>query len=171
MITQITAGAKLRAASGVEEAVVLRLRGGARGGGGRQQQEVRGLPAEVFKLRAVSGGQEAVVRWLREGARGDRGPQQQEEEEVRGLPAEEAKFRAASGPGCAKAHAGAVSVTNKCEGCGLKSSSFGLPGDEKKLRWCAGCAKAHAGAVDRRGCGPKEKKQKATDPPLTVSEH
>jgi hypothetical protein len=85
-----------------------------------------------------------------------------------GLPAE-GKARWCSG--CAKAHAGAVSVTNKCEGCGLKSSSFGLPGDEKKLRWCAGCAKAHAGAVDRRGCGPKEKKQKATDPPLTVSEH
>ena len=40
MITRITAGAKLRAAGGGEEAVVLWLREGARGSGGRRQQNV-----------------------------------------------------------------------------------------------------------------------------------
>ena len=43
--------------------------------------------------------------------------------------------------------------TKKCEGCGLKAPSFGLPAEGKK-RWCVGCAKRHAGAVnvDGRTC-------------------
>ena len=61
-------GAKLRAAGGGEEAVVLWLREGTRGGGERGQ-EVRGLRPEATRLRAAGGGEEAVVRWLREGAR------------------------------------------------------------------------------------------------------
>jgi hypothetical protein len=38
-------------------------------------------------------------------------------------------------------------VSKKCEGCGLKQPSFGLPAEGKR-RWCGGCAKGHAGAVD-----------------------
>ena len=40
--------------------------------------------------------------------------------------------------------------TKKCEACGLKQPSFGLPGEGKK-RWCGGCAKAHAGAELKTG--------------------
>ena len=40
--------AKLRAAGGGEGAVVLWLREAARGGSGREKQEVRGLPAEMI---------------------------------------------------------------------------------------------------------------------------
>jgi hypothetical protein len=48
---------------------------------------------------------------------------------------------------------------SKCEDCGLKGKSYGLPAEGKK-RWCAGCAKAHVGAVDAdskmcEGCGLK----------------
>ena len=50
--------------------------------------------------------------------------------------------------GCAKAHAGAVSVSQhkRCEDCDLNLPSLGMQ-DERKKRWCSGCAKAHAGAV------------------------
>ena len=37
-------------------------------------------------------------------------------------------------------------LSKKCEGCGLKAPTFGLPMEGKK-RWCAGCAKGHSGAV------------------------
>jgi hypothetical protein len=70
--------AKLWAPDGGEEAVVRRLREGARGGAGRQQQEVRGLRPEAAKLWAAGGGEDAVVRRLREGARGGAGRQQEE---------------------------------------------------------------------------------------------
>jgi hypothetical protein len=46
------------------------LREGARGGGGRLKQEVRGLRPEGGNLRAAGGGEEAGVYWRREGARG-----------------------------------------------------------------------------------------------------
>ena len=64
--------------------------------------------------------------------------------------------------GCAKAHAGAVSLhkkRKKCEGCGLKGRSYKLP-SERKARWCADCGAAE-GAVSVRkqkmceGCGLK----------------
>ena len=61
--------AKLWAAGGEEEAVVRWLREGARGGGERGQQEVRGLWPQVANLWATGGGEEALVRWLREGTR------------------------------------------------------------------------------------------------------
>ena len=41
--------------------------------------------------------------------------------------------------GCAKGHAGAVSIHKSCEGCGLKPPSYGLPsaqGKGKFKRWC-----------------------------------
>jgi hypothetical protein len=60
--------------------VVRQLREGARGGGGRRQQEVRGLWLEAAKLWAAGGGEEAVVRRLREGARKGGGRRQEEEE-------------------------------------------------------------------------------------------
>jgi hypothetical protein len=53
-----------------------------------------------------------------------------------------------------------VDVLNKkCEGCGLKGASLGLPAEGKR-RWCSGCAKVHAGAVNVvskkcEGCGLK----------------
>jgi hypothetical protein len=65
---------------------------------------------------------------------------------------------------CAKAHEGAMMVRKKCEGCQLKQPLYGLV-PERKMRWCGGCAKAHAGAVDLHN-----KKPKATDPPLTISD-
>jgi hypothetical protein len=49
----------------------------------------------------------------------------------------------------------------KCEDCGLKWPSFGLPVEGKKW-WCAGCAKAHVGAKSLgankmcEGCGLKQ---------------
>ena len=70
MTTRITADRKPRAAVGWEEAVVLRLREGARGGGKRRHQEVRELSADGANLRSAVGGEEAVVCWLRKGARG-----------------------------------------------------------------------------------------------------
>ena len=49
-----------------------------------------------------------------------------------------------------KAHAGVEDIKNKkCEGCGLKHPSFGLPAEGKK-QWCSGCAKVHTGAVNIR---------------------
>jgi hypothetical protein len=50
--------------------------------------------------------------------------------------------------------------SKKCEGCGLKQPSFGLPAEGKK-RWCGGCAKGHKGAVNVgskkcEGCGLKQ---------------
>ena len=49
--------------------------------------------------------------------------------------------------GCAKAHAGAEDLSNKkCEGCGLKGASLGLPAEGKK-RWCSGCATRHTPGV------------------------
>ena len=78
--------------------------------------------------------------------------------------------------GCAKGHAGAVDITHKkCEGCRLKQPHFGLPA-EGRARWCSGCAKGHKGAVVDslqwrvQAGGSPQKKRKATDPPLTVSE-
>jgi hypothetical protein len=61
--------------------------------------------------------------------------------------------------GCAKAHAGAVSLCKRCEGCGENRARFGLP-VEGKRRWCSGCAKAHVGTEDVsrnkcEGCGLK----------------
>ena len=53
-------GAAARLGVGGEEALVLWLRGGARGGGGRQGEDVRGLPAEAANLWAA-GREEAVV--------------------------------------------------------------------------------------------------------------
>jgi hypothetical protein len=44
----------------------------------RNQQQVRGLPAEAAKLRVAGGGQESLVRWLREGARWGGAPRQQD---------------------------------------------------------------------------------------------
>ena len=70
--------------------------------------------------------------------------------------------------GCAKAHAGAVDVSNKkCEGCGLKQPNFVLPSDVKKKRWCRGCAPkaAHASLRRTRADGSLEKEPQATDPP------
>ena len=70
------------------------------------------------------------------------------------------------------AAAGAVNIMDKkCEGCGLKVPSFGLP-SEGKRRWCAGCAKAHAGAEHLKHTagsrrtqagGSPQKKPKVTD--------
>jgi hypothetical protein len=57
--------AKLWAAGGGEEAVVLWLREGARGGGD-QKEDVRELRPEGAKLWAAVGWEEALVRWLRE---------------------------------------------------------------------------------------------------------
>jgi hypothetical protein len=54
-------GAAARLGVGGEEALVLWLRGGARGGGGRQGEDVRGLPAEAANLWAAGGREEAVV--------------------------------------------------------------------------------------------------------------
>jgi hypothetical protein len=66
------------------------LRGGARGGGGLQQQELRGLRLEEGNLRSAGAGEEAaVVLWLREGARGGGGPRSQD---VRGLRPEDGKL-------------------------------------------------------------------------------
>ena len=60
--------------------------------------------------------------------------------------------------GCAKAHAGAVDVASKkCEGCGLKAPSFGLPAEGKKKRWCSGCAKGHPGAVKNDAAGRRKR--------------
>ena len=68
-------------------------------------------------------------------------------------------------PGSAPRHSGAhVGVVNvsakKCEGCGVKRPSFGLPSEGKKARWCASCAKAHVGVVGVKrkceGCGLKQ---------------
>ena len=56
--------------------------------------------------------------------------------------------------GCGRGQAGAVNVAKKkCEDCGLKQPSFGLPGDVgkrglKRRRWCSGCADGHEGSVD-----------------------
>jgi hypothetical protein len=37
----------------------------------------------------------------------------------------------------------------KCEDCGLKHASCGVPGGAKtRARWCSGCAKGHQGAVN-----------------------
>ena len=74
MIARITAGVNLRAAVGMEEALVRPLREGARRVGERRQQEVRGLPGAGGDLRAALGGEEAVVHRLREGEAGDGGP-------------------------------------------------------------------------------------------------
>lgn len=51
--------------------------------------------------------------------------------------------------GCAKAHAGAVNKRKKmCEGCGVKSGSYGDPNPEdRRKRWCSGCARQHPEAV------------------------
>ena len=46
------------------------MRDGARGGCGRHQQEVRGMPVEATELRPAVVGEEALVWPLREGARG-----------------------------------------------------------------------------------------------------
>ena len=40
-----------------------------------------------------------------------------------------------------------MNVSKKCEGCGLKVPSLGLPA-EGKAQWCGGCAKGQAGAVN-----------------------
>ena len=65
---------------------------GARGGGERRQQEVRGLRPEAPKLRAVVGcEEEAVVRRLR-----SEGGKTLWQQDVRGLPAEQANLRTAS---------------------------------------------------------------------------
>ena len=56
----------------------------------------------------------------------------------------------------------------KCEGCGLKGASFGLPAEGKK-RWCSGCAKRHTpgvvGVAKRKTADKKAapKKHKAAD--------
>ena len=63
---------------------------------------------------------------------------------------------------CSKAHAGAVAlIGEKCEGCGLKAPSIGLPAEGTKKRWCRGCAP---------GAAPQRKKPKAAGPPLTSSD-
>ena len=51
--------------------------------------------------------------------------------------------------------------SKKCEDCGLKQPTFGLPAEGGRKRWCGGCAKGHAGAaaVGRtmcEGCGLKQ---------------
>ena len=54
-----------------------------------------------------------------------------------------------SGCGEASSHLlPAERLPSKCEGCGIKAPSFGLPGEGKKYRWCGGCAKGQAGAVN-----------------------
>ena len=55
----------------------------------------------------------------------------------------------------------------KCEGCGLKAPSFGLPSDGKKKRWCADCAPKAARAGWRRtqAGGSPQMKLEVTDPP------
>ena len=50
----------------------------------------------------------------------------------------------------------------KCEGCGLKEASFGLPDGGKTVvrrRWCANCAKKQAGGVKgaQSGKRPRER--------------
>ena len=53
-------------------------------------------------------------------------------------------------PGCSKDHAGAQSTQKKhkkCEDCGLKQPSYGLPSEQGKKRWCVGCSKEHAQAL------------------------
>ena len=62
--------------------------------------------------------------------------------------------------------------SKKCEGCGLKGPSLGLPSDGKKRRWCADCAPKTAktiklvpsGRRTQEGGSP-QKKPKATDRP------
>jgi hypothetical protein len=54
---------------------------------------------------------------------------------------------------CSMSHPGAVDVqTKKCEDCGVKRRTYGVPGETSDLgnkpRWCAGCALHHEGAVD-----------------------
>ena len=65
--------------------------------------------------------------------------------------------------GCAKAHAGAVDVTHRkrCEDCGLKPRSYGLPADGK-YRWCGRCKMQHLGAVNLKSkrCEDCQVKQK-----------
>jgi hypothetical protein len=60
-----------------------------------------------------------------------------------GLPADAGKLQWCSG--WAKGHAEAVDIgRKKCDGCGDKVLSFGLP-TEGKTRWCGGCVKKCGG--------------------------